>query len=254
MLSDQLIWGLSRLVRYALIALVVVSAFSFAEDVGAAPPNNRPPSNRPPDKGHGNGSQSNDIVVGTSSRSSASITSGDTVLEGGTQTVNVEFPEGTGDQITSSTNTMDGGDISINDGDSPVSIDTGRNVSNNESNFFALSTTFPNGHGCFGGAQGGGGGNGGGGWLGFHFLNWACFSNYLSEQQESVKVRARLDCSSKDFRKAIAFDQKWKARHLYCVTFMETEYTRQIEFERAQVEAALAAGQIEVMEDTYDPK
>lgn len=201
-----------------LLLVLVGSAF-------AAPPDNRPPENRPPDKGEPpNVPQPIDVNVDTSVPVDIGITSGDV----GVKTGDVQ-------QL------VEGSPVTIDTSDSPIAINSGGNK--HESNFFALSTTFPNGHGCFGGAQGGAAGDGGGGWFGVHWLNWACFSNYVSDTKKSIKVKARLDCSARGFRNAIAFDVK-KNRQKSCVNFMETEYKAQIEFDKQQVLEGIANGTI----------
>jgi len=130
---------------------------------------------------------------------------------------------GSGDNISTMT---------TRSGDSSVVVEAGDEIVSNESNFFALSTTFPNGHGCFVGAQGGkSDGADGGGWLGFHYLSWECFSSYLSELKKSVAVKARLDCSSRRFRNAISFEFPRRDRQSHCVEFMVAQYTAQLEFE-----------------------
>lgn len=241
------LWRLWTLFKYGVAGffLLMLCTVAFATE--------RPPHNRPPDKGGTTSvEQSTAIDVGVSGTTTVGIRDGDVVQKAGsqetTQIVNIGGEGG----APLATTTVDGDNLSLDAGDSPTTVNTGGNK--HESNFFALSTTFPNGHGCFGGAQGGGAGNGGGGWLGFHFLNWQCFSNYLAEQQKSVKARARLDCSAGDFRKAIAFDQPRKERHQYCVTFMETEYVGWLNFQRDQVIEALVAEQIELLEGSGSPK
>lgn len=109
---------------------------------------------------------------------------------------------------------------------------TGGDVTNQESNFFAFSTAFPQATGCFGGAQGGGSSSGGGAFLGFHRLNTDCWLDSLAEAESSVDLRARLKCGAKKFRDAVAYDQK-KDKQAFCVDYVIKVWKAEIAREQA---------------------
>ena len=94
----------------------------------------------------------------------------------------------------------------------------------NESNFFALSTTFPQVSGCFKGAQGGAGASGGGLWFGRHGLDLDCFYSQIAEAEPEIEVQARLKCGSKAFRNAISFEVPKKERQRHCVNYMTEKH------------------------------
>lgn len=96
--------------------------------------------------------------------------------------------------------------------------------------FFALARSQPGASGCWGGVDAGGADGGGGGFLGIHLLNKDCWTSYLAEMERSVEIKARLNCGSKVYRNAIAYDVKGrKARQAACIRFVKAEYQRQID-------------------------
>ena len=120
--------------------------------------------------------------------------------------------------------------------------------SENNSQFFAFGTTFPNSQGCFAGAQGGGSGNGGAGFLGFHYLDHNCWTSQLASQTRNVEVKARLNCSGGKFRNAIAYDQPrgQATRQKYCVDYMVSTYNAEIAEMKKYVDDAVAEGLLTV--------
>ena len=257
MKETALIWRAWYLFKIALVgfALLMATVAAFATE---RPPHNRPPDNRPPDRvttaAEADASavaiQGQHTDVSTHSRLSVDspvtvgVDNGGNVLTGGsqetTQIVNIGGEGG----APLATTSVAGDDLSFDAGDSPVTIDTGGNVSKNESNFFAFSTTFPQASGCFSGTQGGGGGDGGTGFLGFHWLNNDCWMSQLAEAERSGEVQALLKCGSKKFRNAIAFEQPGKERQRYCVDFMIEAHKAEIEFMKQAVDSAVASGEL----------
>lgn len=116
-------------------------------------------------------------------------------------------------------------------------------TNNSRDSFYAFSTTFPQAHGCFGGAQGGLGDGGSSGFFGFHFINENCWTSALAGAQANIEVKARLQCAGKVFRNAIAYDQR-SDRQGFCVGYMIEKYRAEIEHANAQVESAVELGQL----------
>lgn len=116
--------------------------------------------------------------------------------------------------------------------------------SDDDTYFFSFATTFPQAHGCLGGAQAGGAGTSGGGFFGMHFINENCWTSALAEAEANIDVRARLKCHGNVFRDAIAFEET-ENKQRYCVDYMVGKYKAELEAARAAVEAALNAGKIE---------
>ncbi len=112
-------------------------------------------------------------------------------------------------------------------------------TTSNESNFFALSTTFPQVSGCFKGKQGGAAGGSGGIWFGGHGLDLNCFLTSIAEAEPDIEVQARLKCGAKAFRNAIAFQEPKKNRQLYCVDFMTDSLRNELETLRERAEYLL---------------
>jgi hypothetical protein len=109
----------------------------------------------------------------------------------------------------------------------------------NESNFFALSTTFPQVSGCFKGKQGGAGGEGIGLWFGGHGLDLNCFLTSIAEAEPDVEVQARLKCGAKAFRNAIAFQEPKKNRQIFCVNYMTEKHRGELQALRERAEFLL---------------
>jgi len=110
----------------------------------------------------------------------------------------------------------------------------------NESNFFALSTTFPQVSGCFKGKQGGAGGDGIGLWFGGHGLDLNCFLTSIAEAEPDIEVQARLKCGSKAFRNAIAYQvRKNSERQEFCVTYMTAKHRNELAALRERAEFLL---------------
>lgn len=109
----------------------------------------------------------------------------------------------------------------------------------NESNFFALATTFPQVSGCFKGKQGGAAGSGTGIWFGGHGLDLNCFMTTIAEAEPDIEVAARLKCASKAFRNAIAFQEKSKDRQLFCVNYMTLSHRNELSALRERAEFLL---------------
>ncbi len=109
----------------------------------------------------------------------------------------------------------------------------------NETNFFALSTTFPQVSGCFKGKQGGAAGSGAGIWFGGHGLDLNCFLTSIAEAEPDIEVQARLKCGAKAFRNAIAFQEKSKDRQLFCVDFMTDSLRNELRELRERAEYLL---------------
>lgn len=117
--------------------------------------------------------------------------------------------------------------------------DTVSTSTNNESNFFALSTTFPQVNGCFKGKQGGAAGSGTGIWFGGHGLDLNCFLTMLAESEPDIEVQARLKCGAKAYRNAIAFQEPKKDRQLYCVNYMTQKHRNELQALRERAEFLL---------------
>ncbi len=113
----------------------------------------------------------------------------------------------------------------------------------NETNFFALATTFPQVSGCFKGKQGGAAGSGGGIWFGGHGLDLNCFLTSIAEAEPDIEVQARLKCGAKAFRNAIAFQEKSKDRQLFCVDFMTDSLRNELRELRERAEYLLVEKQ-----------
>lgn len=132
-----------------------------------------------------------------------------------------------------------GGESNAAGGEANASADGSNNsTTNNEndSDFFALSTTFPQVSGCFKGAQGGAGGGGGALWFGRHGLDLDCFYAQIAEAEPEIEVQARLKCGSKAYRNAIAYDVKDKprgTRQRACVDYMTAKHRDELERLRA---------------------
>jgi hypothetical protein len=110
----------------------------------------------------------------------------------------------------------------------------------NESNFFALATTFPQVSGCFKGRQGGAAGSGTGIWFGGHGLDLNCFMTTIAEAEPDIEVAARLKCASKAFRNAIAFEvKKSSERQLFCVNYMTEKHRNELSALRERAEYLL---------------
>ncbi len=109
----------------------------------------------------------------------------------------------------------------------------------NDSNFFALSTTFPQVSGCFKGKQGGAAGGGNGIWFGGHGLDLNCFLTSIAEAEPDIEVQARLKCGAKAFRNAIAFQEKSKDRQLFCVNYMTAKHRNELQALRERAEYLL---------------
>lgn len=182
-------------------------------------------------------------------------TQGQGQIQGQQQQVVVNVPAGpetngtaglTSTPTLTSNPALTSGDTSLDAGDTNTAINT-----ENNSQFFAFGTTFPNSQGCFAGAQGGGSGSGGAGFLGFHYLDHNCWTSQLATQTRNVEVKARLNCSGGKFRNAIAFDQpKGQAkRQRYCVDYMVGTYNAEIEDMKRYVDDAVAAGALQLRED-----
>ena len=109
----------------------------------------------------------------------------------------------------------------------------------NESNFFALATTFPQVSGCFKGKQGGAGGDGIGLWFGGHGLDLDCFLTSIAESEPDIEVSARLKCGSKSFRNAISFEVGKKDRQTHCVNYMTLKHRNELSALRERAEFLL---------------
>jgi hypothetical protein len=93
----------------------------------------------------------------------------------------------------------------------------GNELSVDGDQFYALSLMFPSASGCFSGVQGGGADNDSGGFLGFHVLNKSCWADKLASQEQDIEINARLKCSDKKYRNALAYDLPRKDRQSACV-------------------------------------
>ena len=131
---------------------------------------------------------------------------------------------------------------------SSSSLDGSNNTTtSNESNFFALSTTFPQVSGCFSGKQGGAGGEGIGIWLGGHKLDLNCFLTSIAEAEPDIEVAARLKCGSAAFRDAIAYEIPRRRftkkddleRQTLCVNYMTLKHRNELSALRERAEFLL---------------
>lgn len=125
----------------------------------------------------------------------------------------------------------------MEDGDDTVHLST-----ENSTNLFALALEFPQAGHCFGGVQGGQSGRKGSGFLGFTWLNKSCWLSQLAASEADADVRARLKCSDKHFRNAIAYDKPRSERQSACVTYMVDKHVDQLAVLRKQLEEATLAG------------
>jgi hypothetical protein len=137
-----------------------------------------------------------------------------------------------------------GGNSDATGGDVDLSIDGSDNSStstttSNESNFFALATTFPQVSGCFKGKQGGAAGSGTGIWFGGHGLDLNCFLTSIAESEPDIEVAARLKCGAKAFRNAISFEVAKKDRQLHCVNYMTLKHRNELSALRERAEFLL---------------
>ncbi len=203
-----------------LILLLVLAAVpAWATD---KPPKNRPPDNRPPVK--------IDVDAGAHAGAEADASAhagAEAQAEGGHAS-----SDATGGQASSSSS-ADGSNNSTTN-------------NKNDSDFFALATTFPQVSGCFKGAQGGAGGGGGALWFGRHGLDLDCFYSQIAEAEPEIEVQARLKCGSKAFRNAIAYERPRKERQAYCVEYMTAKH--RAELERLRQEAAFYMSEKERIE------
>lgn len=184
-----------------------------------------PPDNRPPPKSH---PIKTDARANSDAQADANAHAGaEAQAEGGNAQADAQ-----GGQASSSSSA---------DGSNNSTTST-----SNESNFFALSTTFPQVSGCFKGAQGGAGASGGGLWFGRHGLDLDCFYSQIAEAEPEIEVQARLKCGSKAFRNAIAFESPSKERQRYCVDYMTAKH--RAELERMKEKAAFYMSEKERIE------
>lgn len=151
-----------------------------------------------------------------------------------------------GAHAESGDNSATGGAAS-NDGNT---LDAGDNITNARSTFFSFNRSMPAAGKCFGTVDGGGGDSGGAGFLGFNYLNKNCWYAALAGEEQSVEVKARLKCGSKHFRNAISYDKPRKERQTACIGYMVRTYIEQLKFDREQLEAALAAQSLLIMDHT----
>lgn len=124
---------------------------------------------------------------------------------------------------------------------SSSSLDGSNNsTTNNENQFFALATTFPQVSGCFKGRQGGAAGGGNGIWFGGHGLDLNCFLTSIAEAEPDIEVAARLKCGSKAFRNAISFEVKKSSdRQRHCVNYMTLKHRNELSALRERAEFLL---------------
>jgi hypothetical protein len=93
----------------------------------------------------------------------------------------------------------------------------GNSLSVDGDQFYALSLMFPNASGCFSGVQGGGKEDNSSGFLGFHILNKSCWADKLASQEQDIEINARLKCSDRKYRNALAYDVPRKDRQATCI-------------------------------------
>jgi len=103
-----------------------------------------------------------------------------------------------------------------------------------DSSFFALSRSQPGASGCWGGVDGGGASGGGGGFLGIHLLNKDCWASHIAELERSLMLRARLNCGSRTYRKAVAFEFPKRDQQRECNRIVMAEYQAQIDHDNSQ--------------------
>ena len=77
-------------------------------------------------------------------------------------------------------------------------------------------------------ADGGFGDNGTAGFLGWQWIDHNCWMNALAEEESNAEMKALLNCESKRFRNAVAYDQPKKERQAYCVGFAKEIYLAEI--------------------------
>jgi len=94
-----------------------------------------------------------------------------------------------------------------------------------DSEFYALSLTFPNAVDCFSGVQGGDKAT----FLGFHILNNDCWAKATAMAERDAEVRALLKCGGPQFRKSIAYQVRGKRKQQeYCVDYMTQVHRAEI--------------------------
>ncbi len=207
---DALAWARSR---SSLLGLLTASLMLSAPAWAGDPPDNRPPDNRPPARADSQADADADARAHAGAEADAQATGGNAQADA------------QGGQAASS---------SSSDGSNNSTIAT-----SNESNFFALATTFPQVSGCFKGKQGGAAGSGGGIWFGGHGLDLNCFLTSIAEAEPDVEVSARLKCGAKAFRNAISFEVAKKDRQLHCVNYMTLKHRNELSALRERAEFLL---------------
>jgi hypothetical protein len=112
----------------------------------------------------------------------------------------------------------------------------------------ALALQFPNLADCLGGAQGGANSKGRGAFLGFNFLNAACWLQRLAESEKDLDIRSRLKCGDDHYRDAITFDMRGSRleKTQACIAYVKPRWQAILEHEReaAEVTCALVGGKL----------
>ncbi len=88
-------------------------------------------------------------------------------------------------------------------------------------------------------ADGGFGDDGKAGFLGWQWIDHNCWMNALAEEEANAEMKALLNCESKRFRNAVAYDQPTKERQAFCVGFAKEIYLAEIQEQRSALIEAM---------------
>ena len=155
---------------------------------------------------------------------------------------NAAKSEATADSLSSATTGPVSVETALNGGTTEATggnSSTGDWVNVSEHTFYSYAQSDRPAVGCFKSADAAGGNDGKFGAFGIYWLDPNCWADKLAADELDVELNARLKCSGRKYRNAIAYDERRKDRQRVCIDRVKSSGLARIEQEREAMKAEI---------------